>query len=116
MFDNDPDFIPQDVAEPQRSLYAQNLDRCLGQPGAAARFLHIDNFPPAPRSTGPAGLSGISPAVRRRLATDAAFAKQQPELVAFLARESRADFFARLRRGLGKPVAALPVGARPGKG
>jgi hypothetical protein len=119
---NDPDFIRPDeaIVQPQRkSTYQHLLDSCLGRPYVAAKFLHLDNFDPAPRPSGRAGWGPPSEGVRRRIAQDAAL-RASPvgqQILSQLAKEERADFFDRLRARLGKPTTAAeaPRPKQPGQ-
>jgi hypothetical protein len=116
----DPDYIyPDEVAHPfgqlaeptlpappqRKSVYRQSLDACLGKSGVSACFLHEDNFEPEPRWY-PAPMHKLTPSagVQRRLVTDAKLRAERPDLVALLTRDDRQDYFARLRRLLGKPI------------
>jgi hypothetical protein len=108
---HDPDIIdPGEVAmtPPQRKSTLQHLyDSCLGKPFVSAQFLHSDTFDPAPRpSSGPPANLPPSSGIRSKLATDSVFREHHPELMVWVHREDRNDFFDRLRARLGKPVTA----------
>jgi hypothetical protein len=106
---NDPDIIPTSETNtaamaPRKSSYQYALDRCLGSPWASAQFLHTDTFEPAPRPHGPPTSGPPSPGIRNKLAMDAAFRKEHPELQALVDKEDRDDYFWRIRLMLGKRI------------
>jgi hypothetical protein len=121
---SDPDIIPtgqtQQLANPEaiarNGSYKLQLDSVLGKSYAAAVFLHRDlesGFQKAPRPHGPPTSGPPSPGIRNKLAMDAAFRKEHPELQALVDKEHRSDFFSRIRSMLGKRIAGQPGQQQP---